>query len=438
LSRRVSRRLSREVNRSVSLEASRGFLSRALGVVALLAGASALLCAVWIVLPAPSHFFWLVAVGASEWGLFLAALGAFGVLCGLAARRGAAGGGRLWLPAAGAGCIAVVLGLYPLYSALEAARARGISLSLRQYVARPLAGLTGRASAGEAGAFTTYTYATIEGQALRLDAYVPPAGVESNGAAVVVVHGGSWSSGGRGDFPLWNAWLARQGFAVFDVDYRLAPQPNLAEATGDVKCAVTWVKGHAGEFRLSPDRVALLGRSAGGHLALLAAYAAEDDARLPPSCSPPDCDGEVYGSPILPDADVRAVVAFYAPTDLTWAYDNPANGRVLDGPAALRRFIGASPHESEAARTLYLLASPAAHVTHTTPATLLVHGGQDQLVRAENMEMLAARLDRAGVPHREVFLAYAQHGFDYNFDGWGAQVVRPVLLDFLRENTQPR
>lgn len=426
--------MRRRVNRGVVSRA----LNVALNVVALLACASSLLCAVWIVLPAPSHFFWLVAVGASEWGLFLAALAVFGVVCGLAARRRAGGGGRLWLwlPTTVAGSIAVVLGLYPLYSALESARARGVSLSLRQYVARPPANLKGQAPVDEAGALSTYTYATIEGQELRLDAYLPPGGVERNGAAVVVVHGGSWSSGGRSDFPLWDSWLAGQGFAVFDVDYRLAPQPNLTGATGDVKCAVMWVKRHAVRFGISPERVALLGRSAGGHLALLAAYT-PDDARLPPSCSQ-DGGGDADGSPSPSGSVVRAVVSFYGPTDLTWAYDNPANQRVLDGPAALRRFTGASPHESEEARTLYLLASPTAHVTRATPPTLLIHGGHDQLVRVENMEMLAGRLDSFGVPHREVFLAYAQHGFDYNFDGWGAQVVRPVLLDFLRESTRPR
>ncbi|MDT5156991.1 MAG: hypothetical protein QOH51_1348 [Acidobacteriota bacterium] len=410
-------------------------LSLTLNVMALLAGGASLLASVWIVLPAPSRSLWLVAVAASEWSLYLAALGALGIVCALLAR--AAGGGRvLWLPSLIAGSLAIVFSLYPLASAFVAARAEGVSLSLRQYAEGFVRGVTGGVSEDERGAFTTHTFATVEGRELRLDVYLPPEGVARSGAAVVVVHGGSWGGGERSDFPRWNLWLTRQGFAVFDVDYRLSPQPNWLTATGDVKCAVVWVKRHAGEFHISPDRLALLGRSAGGHLSLLAAYTA-DDARLPPSCSEQASVEE--SAPVhADDTGVRAVVSFYAPTDLVWAYDNPANMRVLDGPETLRRFLGVRPQESAEALERYLLASPTSHVTPRTPPTLLVHGGHDQLVRAENMERLAARLEESGVPHRKVFLSYAQHGFDYNFSGWGAQVFRPVLLDFLREHTRPR
>lgn len=410
-------------------------VSRTLNILALVAGAASALASVWIVLPAPSYSLWLVAVAASEWSLYLAALGAFAVLCALSAR--AARGGRvLWLPSFIAGGLAVVFGLYPLASALVAARAQGVSLSLGQYTEGFVGRLTGGASEDVGGAFTTHTFANVEGRELRLDAYLPPAGVTRSGAAVIVVHGGSWGGGERSDFPHWNLWLARQGFAVFDVDYRLAPQPNWLAATGDVKCAVAWVKRHAGEFRVSPDRLALLGRSAGGHLALLAAYTARDP-RLPASCSG-QASGEASAPTEADDTGVRAVVSLYGPTDLAWAYDHPANMRVLDGPETLRRFLGARPQESAEASDRYMLASPTAHVTPRTPPTLLVHGGHDQLVRAENMERLAVRLEEAGVPHREVSLAYAQHGFDYNFNGWGSQVLRPVLLTFLREKTGPR
>jgi acetyl esterase/lipase len=409
-------------------------LSRTLNVLALLAGVASSLASVWIVVPAPAYSLWLVAVAASEWGLYLAALGAFGIVCALSTR--AVSGGVLWLPSLIAGSLAVVFGLYPLASAMVVARAHGVSLSLGRYTDGLVGRVTGSVSEDERGPFTTHTYATVEGRELRLDAYLPPAGVVQSGAAVIVVHGGSWGGGERSDFPRWNHWLAGEGFAVFDVDYRLSPQPNWLAATGDVKCAVAWVKRHAEEFRVSPDRLALLGRSAGGHLALLAAYTA-DDTRLPPSCS-----GQASGEESVPTAagetGVRAAISLYGPTDLVWAYDNPANMRVLDGPETLRRFLGVRPHESGETLERYMLASPTAHVTPRTPPTLLVHGGHDQLVRAENMERLALRLEESRVPHRAVFLAYAQHGFDYNFNGWGSQVFRPVLLDFLREHTGPR
>jgi acetyl esterase/lipase len=409
-------------------------MSRVLNALALTACAVATLATVWIIFPAPSYNFWLLSVLASEWSLAFGALGAFGILCGLLARVG--DGGRVWLVSTISGGLAVLLSLYPLGAGLQAAREHGVSLSLRQYVSGSVSEAAAGASENAAGSFSTYTFMNAGGSALQLDAYLPPVEVETNGAGVVVVHGGSWNASARSDFPQWNRWLTRQGFAVFDVDYRLAPQPNWQTATGDVKCAVMWVKRHAAEFRVSPDRLVLLGRSAGGQLALLAAYTA-DDARLPSSCPrAADLDEPAPGD--SPGADVRAVVSFYGPTDLLWAYDNPGNRRVIDGPTILRRFVGGDPHASNETRELFRLASPVAHVTPRTPPTLLIHGGLDQLVRSENMELLGGKLKEAGVPFRLVLIPYAQHGFDYNFNGWGAQIVQRVLLDFLRENTSRR
>ncbi len=207
---------------------------------------------------------------------------------------------------------------------------------------------------------------------------------------MIVIHGGSWSAGERNDFPKWNKWLPREGYTVFDVDYRLAP-PNYLTATGDVKCAVRWVKSHAAEFKVSPQRVALLGRSAGAHLALLAAYSAED-TRLPASCQNEN-----------QDETVRAVVSFYAPVDLIWDYDNPANESVINGKATLSRFVGGSPYDAAEMRERYVLASPVAHVSAQTSPTLLIHGGHDQLVRVENMQMLDAQLNEANAAARNAF-----------------------------------
>ncbi len=408
-------------------------MRRIIRTLAFLSSLLALAATVWIILPAPAYFLWLISVLASEWSLAFGALGAVGCLCSLLIC--AVGGRRLWLLPAGAGGLAVLLALYPLASGLLAAHANGGALSLRQYSSVAARDRNGDADAD--GNATTHTFANVAGQPLQLDAYLPPAaGTHNGGAGVIVVHGGVWRAGARSDFPQWNRWLARQGFAVFDIDYRLAPQPNWQTATGDVKCAVLWIKQHAAEFHVAPDRLALLGRSAGGHLALLAAYTA-DDVRLPPSCA--SLEGDSAGAAAgAANTAVRAVVSFYGPTDLIWAYDNPANQRVLDGPATLNRFVGGDPHAAPDIHARFQLVSPDTHVNARTPPTLLIHGGHDQLVRRENMDILGAQLTAAGVHYRRVFLGYAQHGFDYNFNGWGAQVVRPILLDFLRANTQPR
>jgi acetyl esterase/lipase len=98
---------------------------------------------------------------------------------------------------------------------------------------------------------------------------------------VIVVHGGGWRSGERSDFPSWNAWLADTGYVVFDIDYRLSPPPAWQDAPADVACAVGWVKENAARYGVDPERVALMGRSAGGHLVLLAAYRRAMSLRRP-------------------------------------------------------------------------------------------------------------------------------------------------------------
>ena len=260
-----------------------------------------------------------------------------------------------------------------------------------------------------------------------MDVYAPREGsAKANGAGVVVVHGGSWNAGERSDFPQWNAWLAANGFTVFDIDYTLAPQPNFAAAIGDVKCAVHYAKTLGAEFGVAPGKIVLLGRSAGGHLALIAAYSA-NDAKLPSTCA--DNVNAI-------DETVSAVVSFYAPTDLLWAYDNPANRFVIDGPQTLANFLGGSPRESDEIRARFIIASPSEKANPNSPPTLLIHGGQDQLVRRENLDILAEKLKQNNVAHDTIVIPYAQHGFDYNFNGWGSQIVKSRLLDFLTETAQ--
>jgi acetyl esterase/lipase len=385
-------------------------LRKALLASAFLCGVLATLLTIWIVVPAPSFFVFQVAVGASEWSLWFGAVGLAGA--GLSLLAGAAGSGRAAWLALSLGVAAVGLSLIPPLESWRVARENRVELSPGQY-------LFGSQDDHNAGVErTTETFATVEGQTLKLDVYLAPVKETTfMRAAVVVVHGGSWSAGERSDYPLWNEWLARQGYAVFDVDYRLAPQPNWQTATGDVKCAVGWVRANAGRFAVDPARIALLGRSAGGHLALLAAYSTNESA-LPPSCA-------------APDASVRAVVSLYAPTDLKWGYEHPANRRVLDGPGKIRNFVGGTP---ASAPELIRLASATTHVNSLSPPTLLFHGGRDQLVSDRHMTLLTERLSQQRVSHRALLIPYAQHAFDYNFDGWGSQLTRPLLLNFLREH----
>lgn len=373
------------------------------------------LSVIWIIIPAPDYRIWLFSVAASEWSLWLGLISVIAIIISICVPIFGETT-NLWIVSLIVSVASLFISLYPLFSALPVANEQNVSLSVSEY----FGGLNGASSAKD---FTTHTFATIDGQDLQFDVYAPTVKNENNGASVIVIHGGSWNAGKRNDFPQWNRWLAANGFTVFDIDYRIASQPNYKTATGDVKCAVLFIKQHAEEFNISPDRIALFGRSAGAHLALLAGYSA-DDLRLPPSC-PANNQSE----------KVRAVVSFYAPVELFWAFDNPANEYVINGKQTLAQFLGGNPHESDEIHARYDLATPTAHVSAHTPPTLLFHGGKDQLVRQENTQFLADKLKENSIPHKTIFIPYAQHGFDYNFYGFGSQITKPLMLAFLIANT---
>jgi len=161
--------------------------------------------------------------------------------------------------------------------------------------------------------------------------------------------------------------------------------------------------------------VSLLGRSAGAHLVLLAAYTPDDPA-LPPSCD-------------AGDTRVASVISFYGPTDLVWGWDHPTNPRVFDTHVRVGNFMGGSP---ATVPERYKLMSPTSRVTAGAPPTLLIHGGQDQFVSVAHVERLATRLRDLGVPHRTLVVPYAQHGFDFISGGLGAQLAEQATLKFLR------
>src|SRR5215207_2496023 len=149
-------------------------------------------------------------------------------------------------------------------------------------------------------------FATVPGSGRRLlcDLWQPPAGVASSGLAVVYLHGGAWCALDKdfGTRPLFRH-LAAQGHLIVDVAYRLFPETDLPGMVADARRAVAWVKTHAADVDVDPDRIVLAGGSAGGHLALLAASTHEDPTLTP---------AELASS----DPIVCAVVSLYGQADL--------------------------------------------------------------------------------------------------------------------------
>jgi acetyl esterase/lipase len=254
-------------------------------------------------------------------------------------------------------------------------------------------------------------YRTSDARELTLDVYRPVPTLNASGAdrprpAVLAIHGGSWNGGSmsayRYDAQNAAVRLAQHGMVVFAIDYRLARpgSPSWPAVVDDLREAVRWVRRHSREFRVDPDRIAAMGQSSGGLLALLLATCPEEKGP----------DGV--------SSRVQAVVTFYAPSDLPGLL---RSRHLAHEPA--RAFLGGSDSglSGRAAE-----ASPIEHVTPDDPPTLLIHGTDDAWVPLDQSMRMSEALDRAGVPIRLIVVNGARHGFE-------CQLEEPVNRDLLPE-----
>jgi acetyl esterase/lipase len=357
------------------------------------------------VFKSPDWSEWKLAVLAGEYGHWLALLP---VLLGVVAWtiRGAAPG----LPVTTALLCTLAFGLFlrPVFAARKLSAALPAELT-RQFGPAPisrapfsLGGLFARASAPVAVESLIYS----DVGHLSLDFY--RAVGKTPAPCVVLIHGGGWDGGSRSEIAHFNHWLARLGYAVAAIDYRLAPQSVWPAQRDDTLVALAFLKSHAAQLGLDPTRFVLLGRSAGGNIAEAVAYT-------------------------IRDPSIRAVIALYAPADLYFAWQYSREDDVLKSPQLLRQFLGGPP---DTARAAYDSASGYPHVAKSTPPTLLIHGQLDTLVWHRQSERLAARLAEHAVPHVFVSLPWATHAFEFNLAGPGGQLTTFSVEWFLAAVTR--
>ncbi len=224
-------------------------------------------------------------------------------------------------------------------------------------------------------------YGSVNGSDLHLDIYEPGTRGKEASPAVVLIHGGGWISMDKSTMRGMAQFLARSGFVAFAVDYRLfTDKVNRWPAQlDDVQRAVRWVRAHAAEYNVNPERIGAFGHSAGAQLAALLGM--EDNSNTATSDN---------SEPSLAkySSKVQAVVDVSGPVDFTVNHDP-------DGDEFLTSLLGT---DFKTHPEVWREASPVFHVAKGNAPFLIVHGTKDQNVAIAQPQELFDKLQAAGVP----------------------------------------
>jgi acetyl esterase/lipase len=264
----------------------------------------------------------------------------------------------------------------------------------------------------------TALYAVVGGQKLYADIYLPNQQVHrSPWPPVFMMHGGGFIRGSRSDGRNWDRWFAQRGYAVFDVDYRLAPPVSWNLAASDAVCAMAWVRSQAERLHIDPHRSLIVGQSAGASLALQVAYGLGDGTFTS------SCGGAVH----QPDA----VFALYPAEDFGLLWTEERRVGPLDTRDVDITYIGGPPAQFP---DRYRAVSPLSHVRAGLPSTLIAYGAEDHLIPISAHGPMAAKLTEVGVPNVLLAIPYNDHGYDAFWGSIGGQITRHVLGDFLSQH----
>lgn len=251
------------------------------------------------------------------------------------------------------------------------------------------------------------TYAEYAGEPLKLSIFRPPPATR-RAPILVHVHGGGWIAGDRNDRSGDLRWFADQGWLTVGVDYPLSSgERHLWNGTADhIRCALSWLGSHASGYGGDPGRVVLTGDSAGGNLALHAAY------------QPATACGPVVSA--------AAVVTVYPVIDLAALHDGSELGRTL-----AVAYTGGSPAEVP---DRYRSVDAGAHLGPDAPPTLVIVGEADRLVPPQGAYAFADRAHALGVDLTLVRVPYAGHDLDEVAGGIGHQAYRQLTVTWLRNH----
>jgi len=267
-------------------------------------------------------------------------------------------------------------------------------------------------------------FAVHDGVKLVGDLYMPK---RDKAPVMLGIHGGGWQQGDRSLYKHWGPFYAQNGIALFAIEYRLS-KPDKAtypQAVHDVRAAVQFVRGRAGELGFDPDRIGLQGDSAGGHLAALVGLAG---------------DSELFAGGYRDDPHanvstrVKAVVSVYGVYDMAAQWNHDLAPRPRESITA--KFLGKHLYDD---RRIYFDASPLSHVTTRMNATsfYLAWGTEDDIVDPATQAVpFRDALKQAGYFVRTVTVPGAPHFWSSepidqpsSYSG----LVGPRVLRFLQE-----
>jgi acetyl esterase/lipase len=348
---------------------------------------------------APAYYLWLMAVVVTEYPLILVGITALLTLTGIWIAPYRLSGNII-------GIIAIMFYLSPIV------RAYAVSKTLENDIKQAFTGvalpadkkplsLSGLLKSTPKMGYKTLTYAQYADIRLTLDFYASRK--SGKRPCVIVVHGGSWSSGDSQQLPELNWELAGKGYQVVSINYRMAPTYQTPAPVEDIEKAIRYLCKHAEELSIDTTKFVLLGRSAGAQIALLAAYT-------------------------LHDPRIKGVIDFYGPADMVWGYSIPTSPLIMDSRKVMRDYIGGS-YEQVSAK--FVACSPLEFVDKQSVPTLIIHGENDVLVSPEHSRRLNLKLQQNDIPHYYLNLPWATHGFDFNLNGPGGQLSTYAVEAFL-------
>lgn len=241
-------------------------------------------------------------------------------------------------------------------------------------------------------------YAVHNGVELVGDLYLPRGADKA--PVLVAAHGGGWQIGDRGFYQHWGPYLAARGYALFAIEYRLM-KPRVGTWPGagyDVKTAVQFVRANAAKLGVDPDRIGVIGDSAGAHLTALVALAGEEQLLTTEYRDDPHADTSCA---------IKACIGFYGVYDMAAQWEHDQIYRPRD--QITEKFLGSSP---AASRRVFFDASPLSYATIDKNSTkfLLIYGREDEIVdTATQSDRFLIALKQAGFFARNIVIPEAGH-----------------------------